>query len=119
MTFLDSATRSIRPISPDDVVETKKTVVFPPQVIEAWNYLIAKHYLDGRASIMQDEVVKTLIKYLGLDESDPASRRVCYDNKYLDIEDIYRAEGWTVEYDKPAFNETYEPSFIFRKGKRR
>lgn len=115
----DFDTRAIKPISPDEVVETKKTLVFPAPVIEAWNFLIAKHYSDGRALIMQDEAVKTLIKYLKLDESDPASRRFCYDNKYLDIEDIYRAEGWTVEYDKPAYNESYEPSFTFRKRKTR
>lgn len=30
------------------------------------------------------------------------------DHGWLDLEDIYRDEGWTVEYDSPGYNETYE-----------
>jgi hypothetical protein len=32
---------------------------------------------------------------------------------WLDVEDAYRAEGWTVVYDKPGYNESYAASFTF------
>lgn len=109
-----------KPISPNEVVETKKTIVFPSKVIEAWNFLIAKNYSAGKSVVKQDDAVKTLIEYLGLDQKDDrGSRNYCYENRYLDIEEVYRNEGWSVEYDKPAYYETYEPTFTFKKGKSR
>lgn len=40
-------------------------------------------------------------------------RNVVFANKWLDIEDIYREQGWRVDYDKPAYNENYQASFTF------
>lgn len=40
---------------------------------------------------------------------------IVYGKQYLDVEDIYRKEGWKVVYDKPAYCETYEPTFTFSK----
>ena len=37
------------------------------------------------------------------------------DKDYLNIEEVFRAVGWVVIYDKPAYNESYEPTFEFRK----
>lgn len=34
---------------------------------------------------------------------------------WLDIEDVYRAEGWIVDYDKPAYNQSYRAYFVFKK----
>ena len=33
----------------------------------------------------------------------------------MDIESIYRADGWGVYYDKPGYNETYTATFEFTK----
>jgi len=37
-------------------------------------------------------------------------------NGWLNIEEAYRAADWEVEYDKPAYNETYRAHFIFKKA---
>ena len=36
----------VRPITPDEVAEQKKKSI-PPQVIEAWNTMIARNYKNG------------------------------------------------------------------------
>ena len=71
-----------------------KVVIFPDEVFKVFNRLIVFHLRDGQASINQDEIVK---------------------NGWLDIEDVYAGAGWEVEYDKPGYCETYEPTFTFRK----
>lgn len=103
---------TVKPISPNDIAEAKKTLVFPPKVIETWNFLIAKNWTEGRSIVYQNEAIELLMKNLGIEE-----RNDIFHKKYLEIEDVYRAEGWTVVYDKPAYYETYEPSFTFRKKK--
>lgn len=99
--------RSIKPVTPRHTVKDK-VVTFPDEVFKVFNRLIVFHLRDGEASIDQDEVVKELVKE-GLKLSD------IFKNGWLDIEDVYARVGWEVEYDKPGYNETYEPTFKFRK----
>ena len=40
-------------------------------------------------------------------------RKEIYDKNWLDVEDVYESAGWKVEYDKPGYNENYEPTFTF------
>lgn len=35
------------------------------------------------------------------------------DQKWLDFEPIYRKVGWKVEFDKPAYNESYDAFYRF------
>jgi len=43
------------------------------------------------------------------------TRDEVFDKGWLNIEPMYRAAGWKVVYDKPAYNESYEPTFTFTK----
>lgn len=95
----------MKPISPSDVVAAKKEKI-PEVVIETFNDLIAQNFLDGVSSFKQKAVVLFLVEK-GL------NRQEIYDKHWLDIEDVYREAGWKVVYDKPAYNETYEPNFTF------
>lgn len=45
-------------------------------------------------------------------------RHQVFEKHWLDIETAYRQAGWEVEYDKPAYNETYGASWEFKHGKR-
>ena len=36
----------------------------------------------------------------------------------MDFEDLYRKSGWSVSYDKPAYNENYDAFLIFNKRKK-
>jgi len=90
----------IRPIGPNDV---KK--VIPDFVIEAVNELINEKYTDGRFIIRQNEIKERIKSKTDQD----------FDFAWLDFESIYRNAGWRVEYDKPAYNESYEAFFAFTK----
>ncbi len=35
---------------------------------------------------------------------------------WLNVEELYRAQGWTVTYDKPGYNESYPATFTFAPG---
>lgn len=102
----------MKPISPDEVVNLKCNQI-PDFVIEAFNKCIAENYLSNRSEFEQNRVIKEI---LNLTPSDMyVDRDMIFKNKWLDVEDIYRDAGWTVRYDKPGYNESYEASFIFRK----
>ena len=96
----------IKPVSPDEVVGLKSHI-FPDGVIDAVNKTIAKHYDGKTAKFSQDEVLREICAAMGV------PRDTVFSHKWLDFEPLYEAEGWKVYYDKPAYNESYEPTFTF------
>jgi len=99
----------IEPIKPSEVVEVKKKML-PYEVIECFNELIAEKWNGQSATIKQTEAANRIAEQMGVDTQH------LYDRGYMDIEDIFRAAGWVVEYDKPGYNETYPAAFEFRKS---
>ncbi len=105
-------TNKIKPISPDEVVE-QKIKSMPDAVIEIWNTAIAKRWTGlGTVTIRQDAIVDEL-KVL-----TNGNRNAVLTNGWLDIEELYRAQGWKVNYDKPGYNESYGAFFEFSKRSR-
>ena len=101
---------SVTPIKPSDVARAK-TETLPDAVIESFNELIALRW-DGEVShFRQEDVVERI-----LEKIPGFNRRTIFDRGWLDVEDTYREQGWSVTYDRPGFNETYEPTFTFKKG---
>lgn len=96
------------PIKPNEIGEAKQKYI-PEQVFEAFNKRIATGFVDGRATVYQEEVICELVT-AGMSRSEIIS------NGWLNIEEAYRKAGWQVEYDKPAYNETYRAHFIFKKA---
>jgi len=99
---------AVKPISPTEA-EKSKIKNIPDSVIEVWNKVIAQKYRNGYLTIYQDEIVGELASAMNV------SRDVIFASGWLDIESIYRASGWDVEYDKPGYNETYRAYFKFNK----
>jgi hypothetical protein len=97
--------KKVAPIRPSEVASEKKRT-FPSAVLASFNELITQEFVSNSANIKQDDVVELMVKK-GLD------RKEIYDKGWLDVEDVYRAAGWHVKYDKPAYNETYPASFTF------
>ena len=95
------------PIRPEDLAGAKTSLI-PPVVIDTFNELIAAKWSGGHAVLSQPYIVATLVER-GLTRSD------IFDKGWLDIEDVYRAAGWIVEYDKPGYNEMYDATFTFSK----
>lgn len=105
-----------KPIGPDDIAEHKLKTL-PSYDVEAWNEIIAKNYSGSSSIVKQDDAIELIQeKYrIAHDSYDGRSRQMIFDEKWLEIEPLYEAEGWKVEYDKPDYNETYGAFFTFRK----
>lgn len=100
-------------ITPSEVTG-KKTESIPEEVFEAFNELIAEGW-DGHSSIVVQCRVVSLI-FEKMKRKDPIfTRQSIFDKHWLDVESSYRAAGWKVVYDKPAYCETYEANFRFIK----
>lgn len=98
----------IEPIKPEEIAEAKAKY-FPDFVIESVNALIAGCYTNGRANIKQKDIIAEIIKRGSI------TRDEIFDKGYLNFEEIYRSAGWSVNYDKPAYNESYDANFTFKK----
>jgi hypothetical protein len=97
-----------KPIKPGEMTAVKKATL-PEAVIECWNQIIVDNWNGRMATVKQDAIVTILASRLNI------SRDAVYKKGYVDIEDIYRAEGWKVKYDKPGYNEDYGAYFEFTK----
>lgn len=99
-------------ISPDQVKVAREDQI-PIEVFNAINTLITKNINGDRAIVYQDDIVQRVCSMMEIERNQ-------FDfGSWLDIEDIYRARGWKVEYDRPAYNESYRAHFIFTAIKRR
>ena len=101
---------AVKPIAPSEVRKAKRDAL-PDEVIQAWNTLIAEHWDGSEAVITQTIARERLVAATGLSKQAVAH--------YLDIEEVFRAEGWSVEYDRPGYCETYDPTFTFRRKRKR
>lgn len=106
-------TKPVSPITPAEALSLKERLL-PDEVIGAWNELIATNLTNGVSTVYQSEAEDKL-RMLSCLPSDQS----VLDMGWLDIEDIYRAAGWKVFYDKPGYNESYEATYKFsKKGSR-
>lgn len=109
----------VKPISPSEVPKIHADSI-PDEVIEAFNELIAENWspTTKSAGFKQDSVVSRILdkfdhSITGKSGRD-SMRSEIFKKHYLDVEDLYREQGWIVEYDKPGYNESYSASFKFK-----
>lgn len=97
------------PITPEQVREKKQSLI-PPGVFTVVNRFIAENYDENSCSstVLQRELVSAICNELGVTSDE------IYNKRWLDIEGIYRKAGWKVRYDKPGYNEDYDPFFVFK-----
>lgn len=104
-----------KPISPTELA-SYKAQMFPDFVFEAFNQLIAAGSTGPSTIIVkQDAVIDKMIALAA--DSEELTRSQIFSRGYLNVEDCYRAEGWKVEYDKPAYCENYDAFFTFKAAK--
>jgi hypothetical protein len=102
----------MKPISPQEVAQAKAKRI-PEPIIRAFNDLIAKNW-DGEFSVVfQVKVIELAIEYFCEEKQIQVTREKIFQNNWLDIEEIYRNEGWKVIYDRPSYCENYEAYFKF------
>jgi hypothetical protein len=96
-----------KPITPAEAAQSSESSI-PAAVFMAFNKLLGERYDRGGIHIDEKEVVALILK------GDPAlTADELYKRKWLDVEPLYRKAGWKVDYDKPGYNETYDPSWTF------
>jgi hypothetical protein len=99
------ANDKVLPIKPNEVAEYQKKNL-PNAVIETFNELIASKFVNGSATVKQSDVIKLMLKK-GLNKDDIEEKG------WLNVEEVYRLDGWKVNYKKPGFNETRDAVFEF------
>ena len=109
----DNANESVVPISREEALKIRKENRngIPDLVFEVVNnLLLTKPRKNNKIIISQDEILNQLT---GDEDCGRFNRQTILDKGWLDFEDIYREVGWRVTYDKPGFNDTYKPYFVF------
>lgn len=101
-----------KPITPDEA-GGHKAVVYPKEVIEAFNTLIASAFDGTSATIKQQTVVDLIMMNLDIPRDELFSKG------YLNVEPLYESVGWAVTYDKPGYNESYPATFTFKRAHKR
>ena len=95
--------------------ELKNSIDFWDETIEAFNELLKENWRKNQAIIYQDDVTALIISKRLNKYNQPANeiRMEISDTHQLDIEELYISKGFIVEYDKPAYCETYRAYFKF------
>jgi hypothetical protein len=96
------------PIKPSEVQE-KKNKALPEEVFQVFNDLIVENWDGQSATIKQDVAAERISTALRISTDE------VFELGYLDVEAAFRKVRWKVEYDKPAYNESYEAFFVFSK----
>ena len=110
----------MKPITPHEVPKAREAYI-PPEVIEAFNNLITKHFVRNAATFNQDMVIDEILSIMngpascGKADHVTVTRHMIFENKWLDIEPLFSNYGWKVEYESPAYCETFKAYFTFRK----
>lgn len=104
----------MKPITPDEAAELKEKLLPVNTVIEAFNECIAENW-DGRTSVVKQTKVVNRIVDLFIKEGKTITSGEIFEKGFLDIEVAYERYGWAVDYNKPGYNEDYEPHWTFTK----
>jgi hypothetical protein len=105
--------KKIKPITPDEIMGKLENII-PQSIILAVNELLTEKYRGtGDVSIKQKDIIERAIL---IDET--LTSNIIFEKKYMDFEELYKKSGWSVSYDKPAYNEKYDAYFIFNKKKK-
>lgn len=115
--------QTVKPITPDELVSAHQRRI-PDFVIEAFNAAISANWRGKFAVVLQNDVLNAIVDHMLVSAGEEISREseAYYEARakvlsehWLDVEPIFEAAGWHVEYDKPSYYETYVASFTFRK----
>lgn len=105
------AKKEVKAIRPSDIMDNLDTII-DPAVIQAVNEILKEKFRGNSVTILQKDIVDRIMKI------NPAlTKDVLYKNHHLDFEQVFEKAGWSVSYDKPGYNESYEPSFEFKPKK--
>ncbi len=88
-----------------------------PEVIQAVNELLIQHHGSSTHGtiIKINDVIKRATKLIYGEDSGDAMTQA-FDRKWLNIEGVFRQQGWVVTYHAPSWDENFEPYFEFKEA---
>lgn len=98
-----------KPITPDQIAEAKLRAI-PDFVYKSVNQLLTEKYTGSGTVTLPQKVIVDQILINGPEGLD---RHKIFERGWLNFEEVYRAAGWRVNYDRPAYNESYDAFFEF------
>jgi hypothetical protein len=105
---------AVQPISPQEALDLKITTI-PDEVIEVVNQMLTERMTKrGSVTLLQKDIVANVMLRMSTSGARVTSNAI-YENHWLDFEPFYEKAGWKVQYDKPAYCESYEANFTFSK----
>lgn len=93
--------------TPDDAL-AQHSATIPEEIFEIVNGFLAERVHNRTIEIEQREIAAKL-------ELTDISEAQAISHGWLDFEDVYKKAGWIVNFDKPGFNESYQPIWTFEK----
>ena len=106
----------VKPISPKEI-KAVKDLSIPDEVISAVNTLLVQAWDGTRAIIKLNAIIALAITNFSI-SNESMTREKLFETNALDFESLFRKEGWTVIFDKPSWDESYDAYFKFtKKGK--
>lgn len=111
------ATKQVKPLSPNEVKSLRLESLDADMITAVNNLLKKKLDSAGCAKLLQKDIVDEYFKVKGVEKTD-ARKKKMHEDHQLDFEDVFRKAGWSVSYDKPGYNESYEASFEFKNKKK-
>jgi methanogenic corrinoid protein MtbC1 len=115
----------VKAVTPNEVAQLKGEL-FPPHVLQAFNELIATEFTDRSrtVTIFQEDIIQRIAERMfpEMEQMEPEQKEGVvntvksdiFKNGWLNVEEVYRAAGWNVNYTKPAYNETGRAYFSFK-----
>jgi hypothetical protein len=93
-------TKMIKPVTPN---EARKNFTYHPTVVEAFNEVLIRNAHRSAITILQKDIIKLVKK-----KNPDLTSEYIFANQLLDIESLFEQYGWKVNYNKPAYNESFE-----------
>lgn len=98
---------SVKPITPQEAKDNFITTI-PDIVIETINTMLSEKGTKSEITLKQQDIIRRVIDTGKIPD---------FKIEWLDFEDLYRKVGWSVEYDKPGYNESYPATYKFKSSK--
>lgn len=101
---------TIKPIPPEQAHTDFKSTLDPLMIQAVNNLLVLKGYAKY-ITLKQKDIIS---EYERLHHEKRTKPLNVFKTNQLEFEGIFRDAGWQVTYDKPGYNESYEPTFEFK-----
>ena len=97
-----------RAIRPDEIVVEDREI--PAFVFDVFNQMLEQKFEPNKSITLLTKDVRTAIKdHL----STLGPEAPTFQDWWLDVENVYRASGWDVSYDRAAYCEDYDDFYTF------